>query len=162
MNNPIRTILVVDDSTNDLLMTQMGLTELVPPPVVVATHDGSEALDFLHRRGEFRRGPHGLPHLILLDLKMPRIDGLEVLRQIKSDPELKRIPTIMFTSSREDEDVSRCYQLGANAYVVKPVDFQAFLSAIKQIGAFWAAINEVPADLAVRNHADDTRETTVA
>ncbi|MBU6399077.1 MAG: response regulator [Verrucomicrobia bacterium] len=138
------TILVVDDSPNDLLMTRMALTGLDPPPAVLTARDGAEALDLLYQRGESRNSVQAQPHLVLLDLKMPRVDGFEVLERIKNDPRLKPLPVIVFTSSREDGDVLRCYELGANAFVVKPVDFQAFLAAVKVIVSFWGALNEIP------------------
>lgn len=111
---------------------------------VVALRDGAEALDFLFRRGEFAARRDERPVVVLLDLKMPKVDGLEVLRQIKSDPELKTLPVVIMTSSREEQDVVRSYQLGVNAYVVKPVKFQAFVDAIRQLGIFWAVLNEPP------------------
>ena len=111
---------------------------------MVVTRDGSEALDYLYRRGEFANRKNGQPAVILLDLKMPKVDGLEVLRTVKSDPELQRIPVVMLTSSREETDLVKSYQLGANAYVVKPVDFPQFVAAVKELGAFWALLNEPP------------------
>lgn len=106
--------------------------------------DGAEALDFLYRRQQFAHRPADNPGLILLDLKMPKIDGLEVLRQVKSDPGLRTIPVVMLTSSREQQDVVRTYDLGVNAYVVKPVVFSDFMEAVKVLGQFWAVINEPP------------------
>ena len=106
--------------------------------------DGAEALDYLYRRGEFADRSDGQPALMLLDLKLPKVDGLEVLRQIKGDAALKMIPVVMMTSSREEQDLLRSYELGVNAYVVKPMKFQDFVEAVKQVGAFWAVINEVP------------------
>ncbi len=106
--------------------------------------DGAEALDYLYRRGEYTGRPEGNPAVVLLDLKMPRVDGLEVLRQVKGDPVLKGVPVVVMTSSREDRDLNTCYELGVNAYVVKPVKFQAFVEAVQQVGAFWAVLNELP------------------
>jgi CheY-like chemotaxis protein len=111
---------------------------------VIVARDGLEALDCLCRRGDFESRAGGHPEFVLLDLKMPRLDGLEVLRQIKSDAQLKHIPVVMFTSSREAADVIRSYQLGANAYVVKPVDFQEFSAVLELVGRFWTTVNELP------------------
>src|SRR5262249_15316846 len=111
---------------------------------VVIARDGAEALDYLYSRGKFAGHSNGLPVVILLDLKMPKVDGLEVLRQIRQDPALKHIPVVMITSSREEQDLVTSYRLGVNAYVVKPVDFQKFVDSVKQIGFFWAIINEPP------------------
>ena len=111
---------------------------------VVTLRDGAEALDYLYRRGPFASRSEGDPAVILLDLKMPRVDGLEVLRQIKADPRLKVIPVVMMTSSREEQDLVNSYRLGVNAYVVKPLDFHEFVEAIKVVGAFWTILNEPP------------------
>jgi len=108
------------------------------------THDGAEALDYLHRRGTFAGRSSDLPVVVLLDFKMPKIDGLEVLRQMKADPSLKSVPVVMLTSSREDRDLVESYKLGTNAYVVKPVNFQQFMDSIRQLGCFWAVVNEPP------------------
>jgi CheY-like chemotaxis protein len=107
-------------------------------------HNGAEVLDFLHRRGEFAQRADVLPAVILLDLKMPRVDGLEALRQIRSDANTRTIPIVILTSSREENDLVKGYELGANSYVVKPVDFDQFISAVSQLGVFWAIINEPP------------------
>jgi CheY-like chemotaxis protein len=111
---------------------------------VVTARDGVEALDYLYNRGKFAGHANGLPVVVLLDLKMPRVDGLEVLRQIRADEKLKSVPVVMITSSREEQDLVRSYQLGVNAYVVKPVDFQQFVDSVKKMGFFWALINEPP------------------
>lgn len=111
---------------------------------VLHVWDGAEALDYLYRRGNYAGRPEGNPAVVLLDLKMPKVDGLEVLRQVKGDPLLKRVPIVVMTSSREDRDLSTCYESGVNAYVVKPVKFQAFVEAVQQVGAFWAVLNELP------------------
>jgi CheY-like chemotaxis protein len=111
---------------------------------VVVTRNGAEALDYLYRRGEFSERPEGNPSVVLLDLKMPKVDGLEVLRQIKADDKMRTVPVVMLTSSREEQDLVRSYNLGVNAYVVKPIDFQQFIEAIKQLGLFWAVLNEPP------------------
>lgn len=141
--NPKR-ILLVDDSPNDREMALEALKEHKLVNEVVALRDGVEALDYLYRRGEFADRPEGNPAVILLDLKMPRVDGIEVLRQVKSDEKLKVIPIVVMTSSREDQDVIESYKLGVNAYVVKPLSFHEFIDAIKVLGAFWIMLNEAP------------------
>ena len=141
--NPLKRILLVEDSPRDAELVLDALDQLANE--VVHVRDGVEALDFLYRRGQFAGRPEGQPALMLLDLKLPRVDGLEVLRQIKGDSALKMIPIVMMTSSREERDVVQSYALGVNAYVVKPLKFQDFVEAVKQVGVFWAVINEVPA-----------------
>ena len=140
----LKRILLVEDSPRDaeLALDALGAHHLAN--VVEHVRDGAEALDYLHRRGSFAGRPAGEPAVVLLDLKMPRVDGLEVLRQMKSDPHLKVIPVVVMTSSREEGDVLSSYELGVNAYVVKPVKFAEFVDAVKQVGAFWAVINEPP------------------
>lgn len=140
----LKHILLVDDSPRDREMALEALTTHNLANEVVALRDGVEALDYLFRRGTFADRPRGQPAVILLDLKMPRIDGLEVLRQIKSDPRLRTIPVVMMTSSREKPDVANSYDLGVNAYVVKPVRFDEFIEAVRQLGGFWALLNEPP------------------
>jgi two-component system, response regulator len=140
----LKRILLVDDSPRDREMAIEALDAHHLANEVVALRDGAEALDYLYRRGEFASRADAQPVVILLDLKMPRVDGLEVLRQIKSDPELKLIPVVMMTSSREEQDVVRSYQLGVNAYVVKPVRFEQFIEAVRQMGGFWALLNQPP------------------
>ena len=125
-------------------MTLAALDEHNLANEVVVARDGAEALDYLYGRGKFAGHANGLPVVALLDLKMPKVDGLEVLRQIRTDPELKHMPVVMVTSSREEQDLVHSYELGVNAYVVKPVDFQKFVESVKQIGVFWAIINEPP------------------
>lgn len=137
-------ILLVEDDPNDIELTLIALKEYNLSNEVVVTRDGEQALDFLYRQGEFARRPEGHPVVILLDLKMPKVDGLEVLRQIKTDPDLKVIPVVVLTSSKYDQDVLESYQLGVNAYVVKPVAFDKFLDVVKQLGLFWVLTNEVP------------------
>ncbi len=137
-------ILLVDDSARDREMTLDVLQQYHFANEVVALADGAEALDYLFRRGEFAAREEGDPAVMLLDLKMPRVDGLEVLRQIKGDPQLRTLPVVVMTSSREEQDLVRSYQLGVNAYVVKPLDFPAFVEAVKSVGAFWAVLNELP------------------
>src|SRR3977135_4339731 len=140
----LKRILLVDDSPRDTELALKALEGHHLANEVVALRDGVEALDYLYRRGEFAGRPHGDPAVVLLDLKMPKVDGIEVLRQIKADPALKMIPVVMMTSSREEQDLLNSYQLGVNAYVVKPVKFQKFVEAVEQVGAFWAIINEPP------------------
>ena len=140
----LKRILLVDDSPQDVEMTLEALAEDHRENEVVALHDGAEALDYLFRRGEFAHRPEGHPAIILLDLKMPKVDGMEVLRQLKSDPQLRFIPVIVMTSSREEQDVNGCYQLGANAYVVKPAKFQKFVETVRHLVAFWLQTNEAP------------------
>lgn len=137
-------ILLVDDSTRDTEMTIDALQQYHVMNPVVTLRDGVEALDYLYRRGLFAKRLPENPAVILLDLKMPRLDGLGVLRQIKADPKLKVIPIVMMTSSREDQDLLASYQLGVNAYVVKPLDFHQFVDAVKLLGTFWAVLNVPP------------------
>jgi CheY-like chemotaxis protein len=144
MTANVQKILLVEDSEHDVELTISALDGYKLANKVDVARDGAEALDYLYRRGSFADRPAGFPIVVLLDLKMPRVDGLEVLRQMKSDPELKSIPVVMLTSSREEQDLIRSYELGVNAYVVKPVNFQQFLESVKQLGCFWALINEPP------------------
>lgn len=137
-------ILFAEDSERDVEMALEAFTDHKLADSVQVARDGAEALDYLDRRGQFADRPAGHPAVVLLDLKMPRVDGLEVLRQIKSDPSLKAIPVVMMTSSREGTDLTRCYELGVNAYVVKPVKFTDFLNSVASLGVFWAVINEPP------------------
>lgn len=152
--NSLKRILLVDDSPRDIELALTALETHSLANEVVALRDGAEALDYLYRRGEFVDRPHGDPAVILLDLKMPKVDGIEVLRQIKSDAALRMIPVVVMTSSREEQDLLNSYQLGVNAYVVKPVKFQAFVEAVQQVGAFWAVINEPPPGT-LRHSQDD-------
>ena len=144
MSTEIKSILLAEDDPKDVELTLEALAEHNLANKVIVVHDGAEALDYLHRRGEFSARGNGNPIFVLLDLKMPKVDGLEVLRQMKTTETLKTIPTIMLTSSREAPDLAKCYELGVNAYVVKPVDFHDFIKAVKDLGVFWAAINEPP------------------
>lgn len=150
MSTSLPTILIAEDSPQDVEMTLTALAEHHLANEVVVVSDGEEALDYLYLRGRFQARPVGNPIVILLDLKMPRVDGLEVLRAVKGDPELRMIPVVMLTSSREEQDLVRSYQLGANAYVVKPVGFPEFVDAVKQLGVFWAMHNEPPPGSAPR------------
>jgi CheY-like chemotaxis protein len=141
----VKKILLAEDNPFDLELALAGLAEHRLTNEVVVARDGAEALDYLKRRGRFADRTPGSPMVILLDLKMPKVDGLEVLRQIKSDPALHNIPIVVLTSSREEQDVVESYNLGVNAYVVKPVAFDKFVDVVKQIGLFWVLTNEVPA-----------------
>lgn len=144
----LRPILLVEDSLKDIELVLAALKKNNFANNVVVARDGAEALDYLYRRGQFQSRDEGLPIAMLLDLKMPKVDGLEVLRQLKSDDALKVIPVVMLTSSREEADLVKSYKLGVNAYVVKPVGFQEFVDAIKQTGMFWAVVNEPPPETA--------------
>jgi CheY-like chemotaxis protein len=137
-------ILLVEDDPKDVELTLTALDEYNLANEVVVARDGAEALDYLHYRGNFAMRSHENPAVLLLDLKLPKVDGLEVLKQIKSDGQLNMIPVVVLTSSREEKDMVTSYKLGVNAYVVKPVDFHEFVNAIKELGAFWAVINEPP------------------
>lgn len=139
-------ILLVEDKAEDIELTLAALAKHDLAKRVAVARDGVEALDYLYCRGKFNGRPGGNPGVVLLDIKMPRLDGLEVLRRIKSDDQLKSLPVVILTSSCEESDLSRSYALGANAYVVKPVIFQHFIDAIKQVGVFWAMLNELPAN----------------
>jgi CheY-like chemotaxis protein len=139
-----RPILLVEDDANDVDLTLSALGEFGIANPIVVLRDGAEALDYLFRRGNYEQREAGLPVVVLLDLKMPKVTGLEVLRQIKRDPALHRVPTVMLTSSREERDLAASYSTGVNAYVVKPVSFQDFVAAIRGLGMFWAVINEPP------------------
>jgi CheY-like chemotaxis protein len=142
--NSLKRILLVEDSSRDAELALNALAEHHLANEVFHVRDGADALDYLYRRGQFAGRPMGEPALMLLDLKMPRVDGLEVLRQIKGDSALKMIPVVVMTSSREEQDLLTSYQLGVNAYVVKPVQFHEFVDAVKQVGGFWALINQPP------------------
>ena len=138
----LKRILLVEDDPKDIELALSALAEHNIAKEVAVARDGVEALDYLYRRGSFARRPAGNPAVILLDLKMPRMDGVQVLRRIKADERMRLIPIVVLTSSRESTDVEQCYRLGVNAYVVKPVRFIEFVEAVKQIGVFWALINE--------------------
>jgi len=140
----VRHILLAEDNVNDLELTLAALRANRLANEVVVARDGAEALDYLRRRAKYASREPGNPALLLLDLKMPKVDGLEVLQQVKSDADLKTIPVVVLTSSREEQDVVRSYHLGVNAYVVKPVDFHDFIDAVKLLGGFWAVLNELP------------------
>jgi DNA-binding response OmpR family regulator len=143
MNNLGR-ILMVEDDPKDVELTMTALEEYNLANEVIVTRDGEEALDYLYCRGNYAARSSDNPAVMLLDLKLPKVDGLEVLRRVKSDESLRMIPVVVLTSSREEKDVVASYKLGVNAYVVKPVDFHEFVNAIKELGVFWAVINAAP------------------
>ncbi|MFS2155773.1 response regulator [Pseudomonas sp. Pseusp122] len=140
----LKPILLVEDNPHDLELTLVALERSQLANEVVVVRDGADALDYLFRRNEYADRSEGNPAVLLLDLKLPKIDGLEVLMNIRSTDSLRSIPVVMLTSSREEPDLDRAYQLGVNAYVVKPVDFKEFVGAISDLGIFWAVLNEPP------------------
>jgi DNA-binding response OmpR family regulator len=142
--NELGRILIVEDDPKDVELTLIALEEYNLANEVVVTRDGEEALDYLYCRGNFKMRSSDNPAVLLLDLKLPKVNGLEVLQQIKSDEKLKMIPVVVLTSSREERDMVTSYKLGVNAYVVKPVHFHEFVNAIKELGIFWAIVNEPP------------------
>ncbi len=137
-------ILLAEDNPRDAELALAAMEEYHLADKVILCHDGAEVLDYLYCRGQFKTRLHGNPAVVFLDLKMPKVDGIEVLRTIKNDVNLKPIPVVMLTSSREERDVVRSYELGVNAFVVKPVGFQEFFEAIQDLGVFWAILNEPP------------------
>jgi CheY-like chemotaxis protein len=144
MNTVLKWILLAEDDPKDAELTMRALAESKAPGDIVVARDGAEALEYL-QGGRTRSDSGGLPPcVVLLDLKMPKVNGLEVLREIKGNPKLKTIPVVMLTSSRQEKDVAESYQLGANAYVVKPVSFSEFRAALRDVGSFWAVLNELP------------------
>ena len=140
----LKQIVLAEDNANDVELTINALRKNHIVNEIVVVRDGAEALDYLYKRNGFANRASANPALVLLDLKMPKIDGIEVLRQIKADPAMRSIPVVMLTSSREEQDLVRSYELGVNAYVVKPVEFREFMDAVKLLGGFWAVINEPP------------------
>ena len=142
--NELGRILIVEDDPKDVELTLTALEDYKLANEVVVTRDGEEALDYLYCRGNFTTRTPDNPAVLLLDLKLPKVDGLEVLQQIKSDEKLRMIPVVVLTSSHEERDMVASYKLGVNAYVVKPVDFHEFINAVKELGIFWAVINEPP------------------
>jgi len=140
----LKRILLTEDDPRDIELTLSALAEYGFANEVAVARDGKEALDYLYCKGAHKKRSNGNPLFILLDLKLPKIDGMEVLKVVKSDEKLKLIPVIILTSSRENKDLEECYRLGVNSYVVKPVEFSQFMEAVKQIGIFWAAVNEPP------------------
>lgn len=139
----LKRILFIEDNVNDVELTLSALSSINLANSVDVVADGVEALDYLNFRGRFTERPKGYPVVVILDLKLPRVSGLEVLKEIREDPKLKHLPVVILTSSREEKDIIAGYALGANAYVIKPIDFKAFALAIKELGSFWAIINEV-------------------
>ena len=148
MSVSVGRILIVDDSPRDVELVLDALEQKHLANEVTVARDGAEALDYLYRRGPFAQREPGNPVVILLDLKMPKVDGLTVLRTLRQDQDLKLIPVVVMTSSREEQDVVKSYELGTNAYVVKPVDFTAFIDAVANLGIFWAVINQAPGERA--------------
>jgi CheY-like chemotaxis protein len=140
----LKPILLVEDNPKDLELTLLALEKSNLANEVVTVRDGKEALDYLFRRGAYEDRPEGNPAVVLLDLKLPKVDGIEVLEKVKSDPSLQAIPVVMLTTSREEKDLVRSYKLGVNAYVIKPVAFKEFIGAIQDLGIFWAVLNEPP------------------
>lgn len=140
----LRPILLVEDSLRDLELTLAALKKCQLANEIVIARDGVEALDYLYAQGAYAGRTEGDPAVMLLDLKLPKVDGLEILEKVKSDPAMRHVPVVMLTSSREEKDLVRSYQLGVNAFVVKPVDFREFFEAIQDLGVFWAILNEPP------------------
>jgi CheY-like chemotaxis protein len=140
----LKRILLVEDSANDVALTLAALEETNLANEVDVVRDGQQALDYLRREGPWVSRAAGNPAVVLLDLKLPKVDGLEVLAHIKGHPQLKAVPVVMLTSSREEQDLARSYGLGVNAYVVKPVAFPDFVCALKELGLFWAVVNQPP------------------
>jgi DNA-binding response OmpR family regulator len=142
--NQLGRILMVEDDPNDIELTITALEEYNLANEVVVAQDGEQALDYLYCRGQYKDRSGENPAVMLLDLKLPKVDGLEILQRVKSDDKLKMIPVVVLTSSREEKDLVASYKLGVNAYVVKPVDFHEFVNAIRELGIFWAVINVAP------------------
>ena len=142
--NGLKRILLVEDDPKDVELTLTGLAEYNLANEVIIAGDGEDALDYLYRRGAYANRQHGNPAVMLLDLKLPKLNGFEVLEKIRSDENLKMIPVVVLTSSNEERDLVRSYKLGVNAYVTKPVEFHQFVNAVKELGAFWAVVNEPP------------------
>lgn len=140
----LRTILLAEDNPQDVELTIEALGEHNLANSIVSVEDGVEVMEYLNCTGKFSQRSTGLPAVILLDIKMPRMDGIQVLEMLRTDNRFNHIPVVMLTSSREEPDLKRCYDLGVNAYVVKPVNFDDFIQAVKSIGVFWALLNELP------------------
>jgi CheY-like chemotaxis protein len=140
----LKPILLVEDNPKDLELSLIALERSNLANEVVTVRDGKEALDYLFRRGDYADRQPGNPAVVLLDLKLPKVDGIQVLEQVKAEPSLQSIPVVMLTTSREEKDLVKSYQLGVNAYVVKPVAFKEFIEAIQELGIFWAVVNEPP------------------
>ena len=143
----LKKILYAEDNPKDVELTIEALTDHNLANSIIVVRDGVEVMDYLQCKGKYKDRKPGNPAVLMLDIKMPRMDGLEVLRAVRSDAKLKMLPVVILSSSREEQDIIRSYELGVNAYVVKPVDFKDFIEAIKHIGVFWALINEVPPGL---------------
>lgn len=158
----LRHILIAEDDPRDEELTLAALEENNLANKVFIVRDGEEALDYLYCRGKFKTRAGGNPVAVLLDLKMPKVNGLEVLKTIKHDENLKMIPIVVLTSSREEPDVLECYKYGVNAYVVKPVDFGEFMKAVKLLGVFWAAVNEPPPQTAKEITSAQSSEASLA
>ncbi|MDK2744287.1 MAG: response regulator [Nitrospira sp.] len=150
--NMAKPILLAEDNPRDAELALAAMEEERISDKVILCHDGAEVLDYLYCRGRFKSRLKGNPAVVFLDLKMPKVNGLEVLRTIKADSNLRPIPVVMLTSSREERDLAESYALGANAYVVKPVEFHKFLSAVKELGTFWGLINEPPPESSRSTH----------
>ena len=144
MSNQLKPIVLVEDNPNDLELTLVALERARLANEVITLRDGAEAVEYLCCKGKWELREKGNPAVILLDIKLPKLSGLEVLEYIKSDPELRMVPVVMLTSSREEPDLERSYELGVNAYVVKPVSFGEFVRAVQDLGGFWAVLNEPP------------------
>ena len=144
MGVSLRTILFAEDNPKDVELTIEALSDYNLANNIAVVKDGVEVMQYLRYEGKFAQRTRGNPAVLLLDIKMPRMDGIEVLQAIRSDAALKSLPVVMLTSSREEQDLIQSYALGVNAYVVKPVDFKDFIHAVKQVGVFWAIINELP------------------
>jgi CheY-like chemotaxis protein len=140
----LKSILLVEDDPKDVELTLIALSECNLANEIEVTRDGAEALDYLYRRGAYANRPEQNPVVILLDLKMPKVDGIQVLKTLKSDRQMSSIPVVILTSSREPSDLDECYKLGVNSFVVKPVHFAEFTKVVKEVGMFWAIINEPP------------------
>lgn len=156
--NDLRPILLVEDNPNDIELTLTALKQCNIANQVIVLRDGAEALDYVYRRGDYASRAAGEPAVILLDLKLPKVDGLEVLARIKSDADHKQIPIVMLTSSKEEKDLVRSYQSGVNSFVVKPVEFSEFFEAIRNLGMFWAILNQPPPPRRRGGAANDVQE----
>lgn len=144
MTTMLKPILLVEDNPKDLELALLALEKSNLANEVITVRDGVEALDYLFRRGDYAGRAEGSPAVVLLDLKLPKLDGIEVLQRVRAEERLRAIPVVMLTTSREEKDLVRSYQLGVNAYVVKPIAFQDFIEAIQDLGVFWAVLNEPP------------------
>ncbi|GGJ89929.1 response regulator [Pseudomonas matsuisoli] len=156
----LKPILLIEDNPRDLELTLVALERSQLANDVIVLRDGAEALDYLFQRGTYATRADGNPAVLLLDLKLPKVDGLEVLKAVRESNELRSIPIVMLTSSREEPDLQRAYELGVNAYVVKPVEFRDFVAAISELGIFWAVLNEPPpGSLRLQRHRSSGNQT---